>query len=57
MMQSSAEDAAGALSGEKSDLFKNRKLRGFDLVMNRSTIIIAFLYFVFVLLSNTIPRW
>ena len=58
MFQQSAEDATSALSGEKSDLFKNRKLRGFDLFMNRATIAVAFLFVLFVILSNSLDiRW
>ena len=58
MLQTSAEDATSALSGEKTDLFKNRKLRGFDLFLNRSTIIVAFLFFIFVIVSNSLDiRW
>ncbi|MDL2292682.1 preprotein translocase subunit SecG [Acholeplasma sp. OttesenSCG-928-E16] len=52
LLQNSTEDATSAFTGESSDLFKNRKLRGFDLFLNRTTMIAAILLFIFVVLSN-----
>ena len=52
LLQSSDEDGASAFSGEKSELFKNKKDRGFDLFLTRATLVITTLMIVFVVLSN-----
>jgi len=52
LLQQSDDDVQGAFSGEKSELFKNRKVRGIDLFMLRATTILSILFIVFILLSN-----
>lgn len=49
-VQTSADDAASALSGEKSELFLDRKERGLDVFMTRLTGLtaIAFILVVFI---------
>ncbi len=48
VMQSSKDNINNAFSGEKSELFNNQKQRGFELVLNRVTAGVSFL---FILLS------
>lgn len=52
LLQQSEDDIKDAFTGEKSELFKNRKIRGFDLFMLRSTTVLAVLFVVFIILSN-----
>lgn len=52
LLQQGDDDIQDAFSGEKSELFKNRKVRGFDLFMLRSTTVLAVLFVVFILLTN-----
>lgn len=52
LLQQGDDDIQDAFSGEKSELFKNRKIRGFDLFMLRSTTVLAVLFVVFIILSN-----
>jgi preprotein translocase subunit SecG len=54
LLQQSSDDISDAFSGEKSELFKNRKTRGFDLFLTRSTIIFSVILIVTVLLSNNL---
>jgi preprotein translocase subunit SecG len=54
LLQQSSDDISDAFSGEKSDLFKNRKTRGFDLFLTRSSIIFAIILIISVLLSNNL---
>jgi preprotein translocase subunit SecG len=56
LLQSSQDNIQDAFSGEKSELFKNRKTRGFDLFLMRSSIVLSILIVVFVVLSNNLPR-
>ncbi len=54
MLQSSNEDISDAFSGEKSELFKNKKERGFELFLTRASVITAVLLVVSVVLSNNL---
>ncbi len=54
MLQSSNDDMASAFSGEKSELFKNKKERGFDLFLTRASIVVAVLLIASVVLSNNL---
>ena len=47
MLQNSKDDINDAFSGSKTDLFKNQKTRGIDLVLQRGTMVLAILFFVF----------
>ena len=51
MMQNSKDDINDAFNGSKSELFKNQKTRGIELVLQRATIVIAVLFFVCVVTS------
>jgi len=54
LLQSSQDDIKDAFSGEKSELFKNKKARGFELFMVRSTAVLSVILIVMVLLSNNL---
>jgi preprotein translocase subunit SecG len=56
LLQSSQDDIKDAFSGEKSELFKNKKTRGFELVLVRATLVFAVLLVASVILSNNLPR-
>ena len=52
LLQQGDDDISDAFSGESSELFKNRKIRGFDLFMLRATTVLSVMFVVFILLSN-----
>lgn len=52
LLQQADDDIKDAFSGEKSELFKNRKVRGFDLFMLRSTTVLAVLFVAFIIIAN-----
>ncbi|MFA6800666.1 MAG: preprotein translocase subunit SecG [Acholeplasmataceae bacterium] len=54
LLQNSNEDMANAFSGEKSELFKNKKERGFDLFLTRASIITSVLLIVSIVVSNNL---
>lgn len=54
MLQSSNEDISDAFSGEKSELFKNKKERGFELFLTRASVVTAVLLVVSVVISNNL---
>lgn len=47
-----AESAAQILSGNSTDLFKNRKERGSELVITRITMVLGFAFFIICLVSS-----
>ena len=51
MMQNSKDDINDAFNGSKSELFKNQKTRGVELVLQRATIVIAVLFVASVITS------
>jgi len=51
VLQESKEDAMQAFSGEKSDLFANRKQRGFEVWINYITAGLSIAFFVFAILA------
>ncbi len=46
VLQKSKEDASQAFSGEKSDLFANKKERGIELWITRITTVLSILFFI-----------
>ncbi len=52
LLQHSNDDIKDAFSGEKSELFKNRKSRGLELILVRASLILGVLLFALVILSN-----
>ena len=51
MMQDSKDDINDAFNGSKSELFKNQKTRGVELVLQRTTIVLAILFIASVITS------
>lgn len=47
-----ADGAAQILSGNSSDLFKNRKERGSELVITRITMVLGALFFIICLIDS-----
>jgi len=54
MMQNSKDDINDAFSGSKTDLFKNQKTRGIDLVLERATLVLAVEFFVLIIIAACI---
>lgn len=54
MMQNSKDDINDAFSGSKTDLFKNQKIRGIDLVLERATLVLAVAFFVLIIIAACI---
>ena len=51
MMQDSKDDINDAFNGSKSELFKNQKTRGLELVLQRTTIVLGALFIASVVAS------
>ena len=51
MLQNSKDYINDAFSGSKTDLFKNQKTRGIDLLLERTTIGVAVVFFVLVIIT------
>ncbi|MBN2300529.1 MAG: preprotein translocase subunit SecG [Acholeplasmataceae bacterium] len=56
MMMHSTDNISDAFSGEKSELFKNKKTRGFELFLMRTAAALAVFLVVAVVLSNNLPH-
>lgn len=56
LLQSSDDNIQDAFSGEKSELFKNKKIRGMELFLTRASIVLSVVMIVSVVLSNNIAR-
>ncbi len=56
VVQSSKEDASKAFSGEKSDLFANKKQRGLEKLINQTTTVLSVVFFVLAILVAVLPR-
>ncbi len=54
MLQSSKDDINDAFNGSKSDLFKEQKVRGIELFMQRATMVIAVIFVALVITSVAI---
>lgn len=54
VIQNSKDDAANAFSGEKSDLFSNKKERGFELILSRTTLTMSILFILLAIWSMTV---
>jgi preprotein translocase subunit SecG len=57
IIQDSDEDGMSAFSGQSSDLFKKKKLRGQDLFFARATAILTIAFVVLIIVSNSLVRW
>ncbi len=51
MMQNSKDDINDAFNGSKSELFKNQKTRGVELILQRTTLVLAVLFIASVITS------
>ena len=51
MLQNSKDDINDAFNGSKSELFKTQKTRGLELVLQRTTAVLAVLFIVAVVVS------
>ncbi len=56
LLQSSDDNIQDAFSGEKSELFKNKKIRGMELFLTRASIVLSVVMIVSIVLSNNLPR-
>jgi preprotein translocase subunit SecG len=54
LMQQSKDDINDAFSGSKTELFKNQKSRGFELVLERTTAVLAVVFILLVLIGAII---
>ena len=54
LLQSSEDNIQDAFSGEKSELFKNKKIRGMELFLTRASIVLSIIMIVSVVLSNNL---
>ena len=52
LMQGSKDDINDAFSGNKAELFKNQKSRGLEAGLQKSTWVIAVLFFVLAILAR-----
>ena len=56
MMQESKDNINDAFSGNKTELFKNQKTRGIELLLQRATTVLAVCFFVLVMTSAIINK-
>ncbi len=54
VIQNSKDNAANAFSGEKSDLFSNKKERGFELILSRVTLATSVLFILISIWAMTL---
>lgn len=57
LFQESKDDIKDAFSGERSELFKNDKARGPEVVINRITVVMVLVLITLVLVSLGIDRF
>lgn len=53
LLQQSRDDLRDVFSGD-TELFKNKKIRGLDLILNITMLIFAVLFFVFLIVSRVL---
>jgi len=56
-LQTSKDDVMDAFTGGSSDLFRNKKVQGPDVIFNRAFVIFSILYFAMVIWSNSLDRF
>lgn len=54
LLQSSQDDIKDAFSGERSDLFKNKKSRGLERILKIATLNLAILFIILTVISRVI---
>jgi preprotein translocase subunit SecG len=52
VLQESKEDATSAFTGEKSELFANKKERGIEVWISRITTVLSIAFFVFAIMTS-----
>lgn len=56
LLQKSQDSISDAFSGEKSDLFKNKKARGFEKVLDISMLVLSVLFVGLIILSRALIK-
>lgn len=56
VLQGSKDDVSKAFSGEKSELFANRKQRGAEKFVNIATAVLSVAFFVLAAIASFVPR-
>ena len=56
VLQNSKDDVSKTFSGEKSELFANKKQRGIEKVINISTAVLSIVFFVLAVVAAFVPR-
>lgn len=54
LLQGSKDDINDAFSGNKSELFKNQKSRGFEAVLQKATWVVGILFIVLAIITRAI---
>ena len=56
-LHSSKDDVMSAFTGNNSELFRNKKVQGPDVIFNRAMFIISILFFAMIIWSNNMDRF
>ena len=56
VLQGSKDDVSKAFSGEKSELFANRKQRGAEKFVNIAPAVLSIVFFVLAAIASFVPR-
>ena len=56
VLQGSKDDVSKAFSGEKSELFANKKQRGIEKAINITTAVLSAVFFVLAIVAAFVPR-
>ena len=56
VLQNSKDDVSKAFSGEKSELFANKKQRGIEKAINITTAVLSIVFFVLSIVAAFVPR-
>lgn len=54
LLQQSKDDLQDAFSGDKSELFKNKKARGLESVLNITMAVFSVLFVIFIIVSRVL---
>ena len=56
VLQNSKDDVSKAFSGEKSELFANKKQRGIEKAVNITTAVLSIVFFILAIVAAFVPR-
>ena len=56
VLQNSKDDVSKAFSGEKSELFANKKQRGIEKLINITTAVLSIVFFILAIVAAFVPR-